>query len=1350
MDNPRPLPPFPSNRYVYYGDSRVYRTYGESPPEDLLEHLTDVTEPLLLLLGCGDLRTCFYTLWKNFNSEFGGRFKGVRFVLNDRSAAVLARNILCLYLCFQRPAKSIDIQRWLGSIWAIWFCHELMPSHEHTLQTALTQLIKFSESTHSWSKPTNPLCSVVRFISSSTLFEVNRAWKMWYNREVKVESPEAMRASRKDEMRRRVKGDPHALCIRGVYSILGFLKSNVPKPSQKALEDEIVHYLDSGSTFAEEVLDVPLTEIRSVNYTFYDRSDGAYCMDYALYPFQCFFQAVTFSRQEMTKIGVSANVLAELVVSDDGFGRHTLLSNSLQQLAMWLSCSAKILEQAAIQEHPHITFTFECSDALQFCQQLQICPQLYITHTKLDPSFDAIYTGNLIDQFAAPNIVLNALPLLKKSGYLFTTSVYYKETSKTIERSLEVCFGVEAMLFPILCGVRCGGHEGEFTCPVNSILVPWTYISEEARPRSPRLLIWQHARGVPIKFPSLHSYSYSTRLLNTSVTTVLTSFFRHMIGLRTSKLLCTDSAVVILQSFASLLDNEMDVGSYMFWEPLSALLREVPDLRPFLSNLQTQVLLHGLHLHLTFTESICPLCTKQPITDVLSQFTIELSLPQPCVNPTYIVFVHSTTYDNVIQVKLLTALGGDVHIFDSLAATEEEGKLKLHFFAPRHLAESGYRMTMFHYELGHLHQKDKNIGMPQTAKAGDLASFRVSGMSYAFKQVKSNPASRVPSLGRVTQHFGTAVEYETIITLSDATMDALEARSIETRLISLYELQLSCSKLTIKVAYPFPVDYDMVTIILSRKNRIVTITTPRKIHRFHEEKPLYMVNPDNKVFLPPLPLSKELYVTFCGMQFTKKERDILDQCNRKIELMPPVVNLKEAMNYLFQSPHDNFFHLLFHGNNVHGLIVVHQRVVDIQTISPAIYLSFCFLDMSNVMHVALKWQRMIDLDTVKNIMVNDEEYKILQRVFQHFAKRTFISSKKITDSRQRMLMTNKLSRHFTPAVIYPLYTDLDVYSIEGDIDERVPGEPDEVLPEEITKPLSSAESHHKSGVKFGKAAEATSKSSVKKKDAQSKSSGKDKATDAQSKSSGKDQATDAQSKSSGKDKATKAQSKSSGKDKAMKAKSKSSGKDKSTESQSKLTVGNKAMEAQPKSSVKSTQSDTAERSSTKAPEPEPHSKSSSAISPEVQLQSTAEPEQKAENGSKKHGKKRKCHYCGNFAVKIKKCAGCGKVQYCGRECQKKHWKEHKHVCQQDADGSTEESQKTAPADDYEKVSAAKSSKLTPIDDADLSKCNGCGKETSPLRKCPCHLVAYCSVECQKDNWPDHKAFCTAKTAKKAL
>jgi len=67
-------PQFPIARYIYDHEHRHYYGYGNTPAEDFLENVSNTKEPAILVLGCGDLRSCFYTLWKNFRKGIGTSF----------------------------------------------------------------------------------------------------------------------------------------------------------------------------------------------------------------------------------------------------------------------------------------------------------------------------------------------------------------------------------------------------------------------------------------------------------------------------------------------------------------------------------------------------------------------------------------------------------------------------------------------------------------------------------------------------------------------------------------------------------------------------------------------------------------------------------------------------------------------------------------------------------------------------------------------------------------------------------------------------------------------------------------------------------------------------------------------------------------------------------------------------------------------------------------------------------------------------------------------------------------------------------------------------------------------------
>ena len=100
----------------------------------------------------------------------------------------------------------------------------------------------------------------------------------------------------------------------------------------------------------------------------------------------------------------------------------------------------------------------------------------------------------------------------------------------------------------------------------------------------------------------------------------------------------------------------------------------------------------------------------------------------------------------------------------------------------------------------------------------------------------------------------------------------------------------------------------------------------------------------------------------------------------------------------------------------------------------------------------------------------------------------------------------------------------------------------------------------------------------------------------------------------------------------------------------------------------------------------------------------------------------KCSYCSkSSAHQLKKCSQCHSVQYCDEDCQKKHWKVHKHHCKliHDEEGKhqVDESHVTA-------------------------KCSYCSKTSKQLKNCTrCHAVQYCGKECQMKHWTDHKRWC---------
>lgn len=107
--------PFPLARYKLYS-TNFYYAMGNTPAEDLLRSCAGVRKPSVLSLGCGDIRSCFYTLWKHFDSSAPQQFDGADFFLNDWTSAILARNILFMLLCVQLPDNAKERKEWVSAI----------------------------------------------------------------------------------------------------------------------------------------------------------------------------------------------------------------------------------------------------------------------------------------------------------------------------------------------------------------------------------------------------------------------------------------------------------------------------------------------------------------------------------------------------------------------------------------------------------------------------------------------------------------------------------------------------------------------------------------------------------------------------------------------------------------------------------------------------------------------------------------------------------------------------------------------------------------------------------------------------------------------------------------------------------------------------------------------------------------------------------------------------------------------------------------------------------------------------------------------------------------------------------
>ena len=92
----------------------------------------------------------------------------------------------------------------------------------------------------------------------------------------------------------------------------------------------------------------------------------------------------------------------------------------------------------------------------------------------------------------------------------------------------------------------------------------------------------------------------------------------------------------------------------------------------------------------------------------------------------------------------------------------------------------------------------------------------------------------------------------------------------------------------------------------------------------------------------------------------------------------------------------------------------------------------------------------------------------------------------------------------------------------------------------------------------------------------------------------------------------------------------------------------------------------------------------------------------------KAGEAHVCGHCGGVFHSMKKCSACKNIRYCSKDCQQKHWCEHKQECT------------------YQPA----------------HKCGYCGERGHSMKVCSvCKNIRYCSRQCQKKDWGEHKNEC---------
>lgn len=1042
LDNQHGVP-FPPSRLSCHNDGRFHYLLCRAPPEDVLSSVTGESHPSVGLMGAGDPRSIFYTLYRNFDPEFRGRFRGATFIVNENWSVLLARDILLLYLCLQLPnqIESLEAKQMYAAVWAISFCHTLYPPHLAVLKSALGVLVKFSSDPNAWESPENPLRRIVIFMTPEAFKVISGHWKQW-----SAEHPRNV-PTLKDiaDLRRKFLTCLHKMPMQNVIStypderlthMMGLSADIIPESTQKSMKTDFAQFLKSGTVFVEDTLGLCMEKTwqPTPNVTFFDGTKNAMANNpfYGQVPFPGFFHTFLFSPKDCRSATIARSIVDKLPVKDDKFEEHPLVANCVQQLALWMSASLRVLRKLTAQTKPDITFTFECSDAISLCLHMTRDPHNYLSYCRGVPSsFDVIHTFQLIDTMSPPDLVLHAIRLLKPNALLFTTSVTYQDISFTLDQFLGSIFGVHPQIFAVMYGVRCLGVESTFsdsTLPHHS---PWNHV-KKYKTGDCRTLVFKRNVFSPFKITSLSDISFVPSALQSCNYATITGFPSNSY----SNQLSTETMITNILTVAAQLDSGTPTDRYMFWEPYVKLIREELNFKPYFYHFQVTAMLHNLHFHITVTERDCPMCRSWPLSSYVAQFSVEISNPNLTPHSTIGVFI---TRGHVDFDKLVENLR-DTHCIQSVALRKDkEERYFVDFFFPRSFAEADYSLSVLKFTQSDS-EGGKVLHLPTVLYDGALGVHVTKGSRYYFRPLSPRESSLETSFGSMKSNVAECENIRTVVSLTQDLVYKVDWKNmpLSSDQVNQRHLKLKCAHHEYNIHFPYPILFPDMKIEFHCKLRTATITAPRDLHTFYEESPMFVVTPTNRLFMPAFPVNSSSPRDFLALQLNSMEDETLKRMPSSI--IPPVIRLKHTVRDIFQlMPQCRFMNIHAASKKgdtpyLRGVVVVHDEVVDLDTKSPAIDVSYCFLkDDADQTNITSGWKKITADYTSHIVTVDPDQLTFVKKMFGYFAERThtvYSDNNRTSLCRVKLLKKHQLLDFFKRAVLFPLYACADCHPEE--------------------------------------------------------------------------------------------------------------------------------------------------------------------------------------------------------------------------------------------------------------------------------------------------------------------------------
>ncbi|CAI8016111.1 hypothetical protein GBAR_LOCUS9909, partial [Geodia barretti] len=699
------------------------------------------------------------------------------------------------------------------------------------------------------------------------------------------------------------------------------------------IKKEFLEYLRDGFVWAETVLGIAVPNSKTVvNPTLFGHAGGLYTLHYELTPYRGFTLSFLYTNADLGRV-----VKQLLPVSDAEFKSSPLLANCVQQFTMWLQATANTIKKSS-----SVSFTFVLEDCISLC----------FSWTKM-LRFDAIYTSNLIDHVSPPALVLNALPLLKPTGTLFTETFPTEFVGPYLEKN----FAFLPELFPVFLGIHCIGHDGHYSPAVNHD--PNPNLVQLIRSYSTSL-IWRNVTSNLLIFESIKESQHAVEsLLKLCCSNAILSWV-DVTG-------SFESYLCVLHQFLKRVQFSTLVHEFL--QPLCDSIKKEVCLKPHLVQLQTQSLLHGIHMHLTLAEDDCPVCMGKSLDTYIQQLSLSLEIDsldtQPYSPPTF-------------EIQFASSLG-DLAILKSYSITCCKSKLDLTFFMPKHyLAQFSLLRVEMHQ---HLVQKEVYCGPVEHLEFSPTHDYE-----FMKTPLRTESDGGVCKLGYIAKHVGDADMFETVISMSDACMNniMIKESKLDAKCLQQTQLQLLCGDLKLTISYPYAIDESKTHIKVSKKNRIISVVVKHDGYLVLNEKSTYHINPRNPITHPKFHLGIDAMEIFCSLQasYNRSDHPLFNAKQSFTELFKHALDGRKFFTYSFPSKH------FANSPDLYALVFVHNLRFNTVFSSPALDVSYCFCDTKPT-HLSrdflgLANELLKSLGFSGNVMVNDAEYEFLKDVSNYF------------------------------------------------------------------------------------------------------------------------------------------------------------------------------------------------------------------------------------------------------------------------------------------------------------------------------------------------------------------------------